>query len=603
MDGFSSLRLKQSWYKTQQFGHRGCDTTHAAKPWEGGLVAIGPLFRARRRHAQVPGPIASRRSPYALGPASRIAWYHSSQGIIPDPTTQESRGGRAKRLPQGTQKESTTAMYLTSPTLAFSNWPASRLIAGAIAIIIFAIDTFIPFDIAIAVLYVIVVLMAANFLRRRGVILVSLACVALTVLSYMLQHGYSDGSESIGRCLVSLTAIGITTILALERQRSEDARRRSETYLAEAQRLSRTGSFSWKIATEEQYWSEEIFRIYEYDFATKPMLDLVRRRSHPDDAALLQQAFEQASSGAQNIDITHRLLMPDGSVKHVKVLAHPARDVAGNVEYVGVLMDITAAKQAEEALQEAQASLAHVARVTALGELTASIAHEVNQPLAAIVTNGDAGLRWLNREVPQLDEVRSAIERMIDSATHAGEVIARLRALSRKSTSEKIRLDINEVVDEVLALIRREISVHQVWVRLDLASSLPSVFGDRVQLQQVILNLLVNSIQAMALVDDRRRELLIRSRVHNSEQVLVEVRDSGIGIDPEHVGQLFIAFFTTKADGMGMGLSICRSIIEAHGGRIWASPNAGPGTIFQFTLPALRADAVQPEGTERHAPV
>jgi C4-dicarboxylate-specific signal transduction histidine kinase len=295
--------------------------------------------------------------------------------------------------------------------------------------------------------------------------------------------------------------------------------------------------------------------------------------------------------------------MPDGSVKHVKVLAHPARDVADNVEYVGILMDITAAKQAEEALQELQASLAHVTRVTALGELTASIAHEVNQPLAAIVTNGDAGLRWLDREVPQLDEVRSAVERIIDSAKLAGEVIARLRALSRKTTSEKIRLDINEVVNEVLSLIRREISVHQVWVRLDLASSLLSVFGDRVQLQQVVLNLLVNSIQAMALVDDRPRELLIRSRAYNSEHVLVEVRDSGVGVDPEHAGRLFNAFFTTKADGMGMGLSICRSIIEAHGGRIWASPNAGPGTIFQFTLPALRSDAVQPEGTARHAPV
>jgi two-component system, LuxR family, sensor kinase FixL len=490
----------------------------------------------------------------------------------------------------------------TCPTSALSNWPASPFIAGALAIIIFVIDTFTPSYIAIAVLYVIVVLMAANFLRRRGVILVSLACAGLTVLSFILQHEW-DTSDSIGRNLVSLTAIGVTAILALNRQRAEDTRRRSETYLAEAQRLSRTGSFSWKIATEEQYWSEEIFRIYEYDFATKPTLDLVRRRSHPDDASILQQAFEQASSGAQNIDITHRLLMPDGSVKHVKVLAHPARDVAGNVEYVGVLMDITAAKQAEEALQEAQASLAHVTRVTALGELTASIAHEVNQPLAAIVTNGDAGLRWLNREVPQLDEVRGAIERMIDCAKHASEVIARLRALSRKSTSEKIRLDINEVVNEVLDLIRREISVHQVLVRLDLASSLPSVFGDRVQLQQVVLNLLVNSIQAMALVDDRPRELLIRSRTYNSEHVLVEVRDSGVGVDPEHAGRLFNAFFTTKADGMGMGLSICRSIIEAHGGRIWASPNAGPGTIFQFTLPALRADAVQPEGTARHAPV
>ena len=273
-------------------------------------------------------------------------------------------------------------------------------------------------DIAIAVLYVIVVLMAANFLRRRGVILVSLSCAGLTVLSFILQHGYSNGSNSIGRTLVSLTAIGVTTILALNRQQAEDAWRRSETYLTEAQRLSRTGSFSWNIATEEQVWSEEIFRIYEYDFATKPTLDLVRQRSHPDDASMLEQAFEQASSGAQNIDITHRLLMPDGSVKHIKVLAHPAQDMEDNVEYIGVLMDITAAKQAEEALQELQASLAHVTRVTALGELTASIAHEVNQPLAAIVTYGDAGLRWLNREVPQLDEVRSAVERMIDCANY-----------------------------------------------------------------------------------------------------------------------------------------------------------------------------------------
>jgi signal transduction histidine kinase len=457
-------------------------------------------------------------------------------------------------------------------------------------------------DIAIAVLYVIVVLMAANFLRRRGVILASLACAGLTVLSFILQHGYSDGSDSIGRTLVSLTAIGVTTILALNRQRAEDAWRRSETYLTEAQRLSRTGSFSWKIATEEQVWSEEIFRIYEYDFATKPTLDLVRRRSHPDDAAMLEQAFEQAVSGAQLIDITHRLLMPDGSVKHVKVLAHPAADVEHNVEYIGVLMDITAAKQAEEAMQELQASLAHVTRVTALGELTASIAHEVNQPLAAIVTYGDAGRRWLDREVPKLDEVRRAVERMIDCAKLAGEVIARLRALSRKTAPEMVRLDINEVINEVLSLIRREISNHQVSARLDLVASLPPIFGDRVQLQQVILNLLVNGIQAMALVSDRPRELLIRSRANNAEQILVEVGDSGIGIDPQHAGQLFNAFFTTKADGMGMGLSICRSIIEAHGGRIWASPNAGPGTIFQFTLPARRVDAVQPEGTARHAP-
>jgi signal transduction histidine kinase len=538
-------------------------------------------------------------------PLRAIAWCHSSHGIILDESLSAHIKDPAPVEPSDYRRageRGSAVTKRTSPTSALSNWPASPFIAGALAIIIFVIDTFTPLNIAIAVLYVIVVLMAANFLRRRGVILVSLACAGLTVLSFILQHDW-DTSDSIGRNLVSLTAIGVTAILALNRQRAEDAWRRSETYLTEAQRLSRTGSFSWKIATEEQVWSEEIFRIFEYDFATKPTLDLVRRRSHPDDASMLEQAFEQALSGAQSIDITHRLLMPDGSVKHVKVLAHPAQDVEkNNVEYIGVLMDITAAKQAEEALQELQASLAHVTRVTALGELTASIAHEVNQPLAAIVTYGDAGLRWLDREVPQLDEVRSAVERMIDCAMLAGEVIARLRALSRKTAPEMVRLDINEVVNEVLSLIRREISNHQVSVRLDLAASLPPIFGDRVQLQQVILNLLVNGIQAIALVRDRPRELLIRSQADNTAQILVEVGDSGIGIDPAHAGLLFNAFFTTKADGMGMGLSICRSIIEAHGGRIWASPNAGPGTTFQFTLPAHRADAVQPEGTA-NAPV
>ena len=228
----------------------------------------------------------------------------------------------------------------TSPTSVLSNWPASPFIAGALAIIIFVIDTFTPLDIAIAVLYIIVVLMAANFLRRRGVILVSLACAALTVLSFILQHGYWDGIDTIGRCLVSLIAIGITTLLAVKRLGAEDARRRSETYLTEAQRLSRTGSFSWKIATEEQIWSEEIFRIYEYDTAMKPALDLVLRRIHPDDASIVQQAIERASARAQNIDMTHRLLMPDGSVKHLRVLAHPTRDTAGSIdnrEFVGAV--------------------------------------------------------------------------------------------------------------------------------------------------------------------------------------------------------------------------------------------------------------------------
>lgn len=486
-------------------------------------------------------------------------------------------------------------MKRTSPS-STSAWSASRLLTGALAAIIFALDTFVSLDVAIAVLYVIVVLMSANFLRRRGVIFVSLGCVCLTMLSFSFQHGFEAGAESIGRCLVSVAAVGVTAILAVGRQMADDAHRRSETYLVEGQRLSRTGSFSWNVATEEQVWSEELYRIYECDPAMKPTLDFVRLRGHPDDASVLRQAFQQASVGAE-IDATHRVLMPNGSVKHVRVLAHPARDSADNAEYIGILMDITAAKQAEEALQVAQASLAHATRVTVLGELTASIAHEVNQPLAAIVSYGDAGLRWLDREVPELDEARSAVARIIDSANHASSVIARLRALARKTTPERTSLDINEVIKEVLSLIRSEVSNRRVLARLDLASPLPVVCGDRIQLQQVLLNLLINAIQAMAAVDDRSRELLIRSRERDPGQILVEVRDSGVGVDPEHTDHLFDAFFTTKTDGMGMGLSICRSIIDVHGGRIWASQNDGHGTIFQFTLPAHHAIAAQPAAT------
>jgi signal transduction histidine kinase len=217
--------------------------------------------------------------------------------------------------------------------------------------------------------------------------------------------------------------------------------------------------------------------------------------------------------------------------------------------------------------------------------MTASIAHEVNQPLTGVVTYGGACLRWLDGEVPRIDQARSAVEQMIGSARHASDVIARIRALSKKGALETAQLDINEAIDDVIALIRREINVHGVSLRLDLGTSLPPVDGDRIQLQQVIMNLLVNGIQAMSAVTGRRRELRIRTREHETDQILVAVEDSGTGIEPEHVGRLFNAFFTTKPDGMGMGLSICRSIIEAHGGRLWATANVPHGATFQFTLP------------------
>ncbi len=612
--------------------------------------------------------------------------------------------------------------------------------------------------------------------------------------------------------------------------------------------MSRTGSFGWNVCSGELFWSDETFRIFGYAKAAAAAVDMVVQRTHPDDLALVQQTIESASQSGKGFDLEHRLLMPDGSIKHVHVVAHPVRDASGGVEFVGALMDVTdqrqaraaleqafdeikksedrlqlvidtipsmvwscgpdgsidfvsrswveyyglsledvgrlgldsilhpddptgaeersaifaaekpfelefrarradgeyrwfltravplrddlgnvvkwygaitdiherkraedalreseqrfrdyaetasdwlwetgsdhriirlseqfaavgvspalrvgwtrwdlatdldeepekwrqhlatiaarrpfrgfvfrtaaadgsaryiassgkpvfdaqgryvgyrgvgtdvtaavRAEQAEEALHRTQMELAHVARVTTLGELTASIAHEVNQPLAAIVTFGDACTRWLDREVPDLDEVRDCVGNMISNCRRASEIIHRLRALSRNTETQKLALNINDAISEVIPLVQQEVLSHQVSLRLDLAPTLPTVLGDRVQLQQVVINLIVNGIEAMAPVTDRSLELVVRSQLDDSGQVLVAVEDSGVGIDPENAKRLFDAFFTTKSSGMGMGLSICRSIIENHGGRLWASPNAGPGATFQFALPS-----------------
>jgi C4-dicarboxylate-specific signal transduction histidine kinase len=225
-----------------------------------------------------------------------------------------------------------------------------------------------------------------------------------------------------------------------------------------------------------------------------------------------------------------------------------------------------------------------------LGELTASIAHEVNQPLAAVLANAGACMRWLDRETPDLDGVRSSVEWIIKDAMRAGEVIQRIRGLLKQSDAQKAPLDINNLVSDGIALVQRELLSHQVSLRTELAPTLPMVLADRVQLQQVIINLVLNGIEAMQAVTDRPRELAIRTHQTDTHQVLVAVKDCGVGISAEAADRLFNAFFTTKASGMGMGLSICRSIIEAHEGRLLAANNAGPGATFQFTLPLHEED-------------
>jgi C4-dicarboxylate-specific signal transduction histidine kinase len=242
-------------------------------------------------------------------------------------------------------------------------------------------------------------------------------------------------------------------------------------------------------------------------------------------------------------------------------------------------------RRAEEALRQAQAELAHVSRVMTLGELTASISHEVNQPLAAIATNGQVCLRLLALETPRPEEMRAVVERIVKDANRASEVIQRIRALAKRTEPQMLSLDINDVIREAILLVQREVLSHGVSLRTELASGLPAVLGDRVQLQQVIINLLINGVEAMAPITDRPREILIRSQQHEAGEVLVAVLDSGVGIDSETAEKLFSAFFTTKPSGMGMGLSISRSIIRAHGGRLWVSPNPDHGTAFQFTVP------------------
>jgi PAS domain S-box-containing protein len=393
---------------------------------------------------------------------------------------------------------------------------------------------------------------------------------------------------------------GTTTDIE-DHKRAETALGRSEAYLAEAQRLSLTGSFAWNVSRGEVFWSDEMYRILGFDRATKPTLELLFQRIHPGDRAFVQATLDRASMYGTDLDIEHRLLMPEGSVKYVHVVGHTVSDETASIEragldcfglgsagieFVGAVMDVTTTKRAAEELHKAQADLAHVTRVTTLGEMTASIAHEVNQPLGALVTNAEACLLWLDRGTPNLDEARRNVEMIIKDGHRAGEVIQRVRALSKKTDPQKASLDINDVVNEVIALVQREVFSHRVSLRMELAPALPAVLADRVQLQQVLINLVINGIEAMQSVTDRPRQLVIRSRQDEADQVLVTVADCGVGISAENADQLFNPFFTTKSGGMGMGLSICRSIIEAHGGRLSASGNVGPGATFQFALPA-----------------
>jgi len=373
-----------------------------------------------------------------------------------------------------------------------------------------------------------------------------------------------------------------------DRKRAESALQRSQAYSAEAQKLSLTGSMAWDLASGDHFWSDETYQIMGFDRGIEPSIDLIMERVHPDDRARFRDEVDRAAQGAQTHDYEYRLLMPDGKIKHLHVRAHRVRYESGKEEIVGALMDITESRKSQAALDAAQTALAHASRVATLGEISASIAHEVNQPLAAIVANGHACLRFLRRETPDLDDVRGAVEWIVKDGNRAGEVIRRVRGLMKKADTEKVLLDINDVINEVAALLRRELTAQQVTLQLELAAAIPAVVADRIQLQQVIINLVMNGVEAMQAIAGGPHALEVRSYQDEAHQVVVAVKDSGAGIPGEAAERVFDAFFSTKPGGLGMGLSICRSIIEVHGGRLWSSANTGPGATFQFALPAYR---------------
>ena len=311
---------------------------------------------------------------------------------------------------------------------------------------------------------------------------------------------------------------------------------------------------------------------------------------HPEDRATLMEEWRAALAAGEPFTKEARVRRADGEYRWFLWRTVPRRDELGNIAtWYGTISDVEDRKRAEEAeeeLQQARADLAHLTRVSTLGELTSSIAHEVNQPLAAVIINAGIGLRVLAAQQPKLEEAREAFALIIKDGNRASEVINRIRALVKKAPPRKDRLDINEIILDVIALTRGEVLRNGVSLQTRLAKDLPLIQGDRIQLQQVILNLIINAIEAMSGVSEGPREMLVGSGKDDSDGVLVAVRDSGVGLDAEGLAHLFDAFYTTKPDGLGMGLAISRSIIEAHGGRLWATPNAPRGLDLQLTLPA-----------------
>jgi len=393
-----------------------------------------------------------------------------------------------------------------------------------------------------------------------------------------------------------------------DRKKAEAQVEQAYLRLAEAQRLSKTGSFITDLLADEHDWSEEAFRIFEFDSSTKVTVQMIRDIVHPQDLPTFDAVIARGMTGT-DVDFVFRIVLPRGATKHIRGMARVMTQVGGHPLFIGALQDVTENKIAEEALDRARAELARVARVTTLNALTASVAHEINQPLSGIITNASTCLRMLNGDPPNVDGARETVRRTLRDGNRASDVIARLRALFSKKELTLEPLDLNDATREVIALSFSDLQRSRVVLRSELTEELPPVIGDRVQLQQVTLNLLRNASDAMVSIEDRPRQLLIRTQREGDDHVRLSVQDAGIGVNPQDFERLFEAFYTTKSGGMGIGLSVSLSIIERHRGRLWAEPNDGPGVTFSFSIPcalASRSDTAPsggtPDGSSVHGP-
>src|SRR6202171_3645340 len=379
-----------------------------------------------------------------------------------------------------------------------------------------------------------------------------------------------------------------------EAKQAEEALRRSEGYLADAQRLTVTGSWAWNVATRQGvYWSQENYRLLGFDpDGGIPADEAFYQRIHPEDRERVRrEVFLERPDEGPHFDVDFRILLPSGAIRYIRSTGHPVRNISGDLlEYVGTSIDVTERKRADEErerLRQVQADLAHVSRVTTMGELTASLAHEIRQPISAALTNAKTCLRWLGRDEPHVAEACEAASRLVKDVTRAADIIGRISTLFKKGALQRELVDVNELIREMIVLLRSEASRYSISIRTELAEGLPKVMADRVQLQQVFMNLMLNGIDAMKETSGGS-ELAIKSESDDG-QLLISVSDTGVGLPPEQTDQIFRAFFTTKNNGTGRGLPISRSIVESHGGRLWGTSSSGRGATFQFTLPATVA--------------